>query len=292
MKKKESIKYILSNLFFGFNGVVASFIPLSSIQIVLLRTLIGGASLLAFFLIGGGKFTFHKKKGQFLFLVLSGIAMGTSWMFLYEAYDRIGVSIGTLLYYCGPVIVMMTSPLFFREKLTAGALVGFLTVLVGVVLIDGEAAHAGMDLWGIGCGLLSALTYSVMVICNKKAKGISGLENPTLQLIVSFLTVAVILGLRKGLVLQITPQSILPIAVLGLVGTGLGCYLYFSSLGKLSAQTVAVFGYLELMSAVVFAAVFLGERMHWMQWIGAVLIIGGAMFAELIKTKKTTAAQS
>lgn len=281
MKDKDFYKYILSNLLFGFNGVVASFIALGSSQIVLLRTLVGGSSLLALFLLGGGRFTFLGKKRQFFFLILSGIAMGTSWMFLYEAYDRIGVSIGTLLYYCGPVIVMVTSPLLFRERLTAGKVTGFLAVLVGVVLVNGEAVSGRMDLWGIGCGLLSAVTYSAMVICNKKAADIGGLENPTLQLLASFLTVACILGLRQDLQMTVTPGSILPILVLGLLGTGLGCYLYFSSIGKLSAQTVAAFGYLELLSAVVFAAIFLKETMTVPQWIGGVLIVGGAVFGDM-----------
>ncbi|WP_264806901.1 hypothetical protein [Cytobacillus sp. NCCP-133] len=29
------------------------------------------------------------------------MAMGTSWMFLYEAYAQIGVSIASIAYYCG-----------------------------------------------------------------------------------------------------------------------------------------------------------------------------------------------
>lgn len=285
MRNRDFIKYILSNLLFGFNGVMASYILLSSTQIVLLRTALGGLSLLALFLIGGGRFTFHRKGTSICFLILSGIAMGTSWMFLYEAYDRIGVSIGTLLYYCGPVIVMMTAPLFFKERLTLIKIGGFLLVLVGVLLVNGRAVSEGMDLWGIGCGLLSAVTYAVMVICNKKASRIGGLENPTLQLLVSFATVALILGLRRGFGMTITAGSIVPVLVLGLLGTGLGCYWYFSSLGGLKAQTVAAFGYLELLSAVVFSAIFLGERMDLLQWLGGGLIVGGAVLGEWKKKK-------
>ena len=119
MNNKAFFKYIFALLLFGSNGIVASFIDLCSQNIVLLRTLIGGVLLIAIFFISGGKLTFYKSKKQFLFLAVSGIAMGTSWMFLYEAYARIGVSIASLLYYCGPVIVMALSPLLFKEKLTA-----------------------------------------------------------------------------------------------------------------------------------------------------------------------------
>lgn len=44
--------------------------------------------------------------------------MGISWLFLFEAYRRIGVSIASLGYYCGPVIVMALTPVMFHEKLT------------------------------------------------------------------------------------------------------------------------------------------------------------------------------
>ena len=73
------------------------------------------------------------------------------------------------------------------------------------------------------------------------------------------------------------------ILVLGLVNTGIGCYLYFSPLSKLPVQTVAVCGYLEPLSAVLFAALLLGEKMSALQYIGAVCIIGGAMIGEIIK---------
>jgi hypothetical protein len=70
-----------------------------------------------------------------------------------------------------------------------------------------------------------------MVILNKKAKSIQGLENAMLQLLVSFLTVAVYVGLRQGFFIDIAAASWLPILILGIVNTGMGCYLYFSSIG-------------------------------------------------------------
>ena len=287
MNNKAFFKYIFALLLFGSNGIVASFIDLSSQNIVLLRTLIGGILLIAIFFISGGKLTFYKQKRQFLFLAVSGIAMGTSWMFLYEAYARIGVSIASLLYYCGPVIVMALSPLLFKERLTANKVLGFLSVVVGVVLINGNAFDGKGDMFGIACGLLSAVMYAFMVICNKKAKDIVGLENSTLQLTIAFLTVAIFEGLKQGYAMQIAPTSILPILILGLLNTGTGCYFYFSSIGKLNVQTVAICGYLEPLSAVLFSVAFLKETMLPLQIIGAVLIIGGAMIGELVKPKRT-----
>ena len=91
--KRSYFKYIFALLLFGSNGIVASFISMNSYEIVLLRTLLGSFLLLAIFILSKGKFTFYKSKKHFLYLAVSGIAMGTSWMLLYEAYTRIGVSI-------------------------------------------------------------------------------------------------------------------------------------------------------------------------------------------------------
>ena len=59
--------------------------------------------------------------------------MGLSWMFLFEGYKQIGVGISSLLYYCGPVIVMMLSPYIFKEQLTKPKIIGCSIVLLGVV---------------------------------------------------------------------------------------------------------------------------------------------------------------
>ena len=281
--KTSYLKYIFALLLFGSNGIVASLIHLSSYEIVLLRTLIGSLLLIAIFFIAREKMTFYKHKTQTIFLAISGIAMGTSWIFLYEAYDEIGVSLASLAYYCGPVIVMILSPILFREKLTRIKVCSFLVVLVGIFLVNGTAFENGVSVWGLACGLLSAICYSLMVMFNKKANDITGLENSMLQLFVAFLTVAIFVGIKQGYRMEIDTQSIIPILVLGLLNTGIGCYFYFSSIGKLPVQTVAICGYLEPLSAVVFSVIFLKETMLPIQIIGAVLIIGGAMLGEYRK---------
>ena len=283
--KRSYMKYFAALLLFGFNGIVASFIDLSSYEIVLLRTFIGSVLLIALFFLTRNKLTFYQYKNDSLFLFLSGIAMGTSWMFLYEAYAQIGVSIASLCYYCGPVIVMALSPLLFREKLTASKLCGFAAVLIGIILVNGSAFDGNGNLWGIFCGLMSAVMYAAMVICNKKAQRITGMENATLQLLVSFLTVFIFVLFKQGLTVHLHTEDIIPVLILGLFNTGIGCYFYFSSIGKLPVQTVAVCGYLEPLSAVVFSVIVLHETMLPIRILGAALIIGGAVSSELVKRK-------
>jgi drug/metabolite transporter (DMT)-like permease len=147
--------------------------------------------------------------------------------------------------------------------------------------VNGQALSEGGTPWGLICGILSAITYAFMVIFNKKAVSITGLEKSMWQLITSFITVAIFLGLNQGFSISIEPGNLAPILFLGVVNTGIGCHFYFSSIGELPVQTVAICGYLEPLSALIFSAAFLGETLSVMQIVGAILILGGAAFGEL-----------
>lgn len=284
--KQAYIKYLLALLLFGSNGVVASYISLTSYEIVFLRSLIGSILLISLFKLADNKIDLTKNKRHLLYLIISGVAMGVSWIFLYEAYQQIGVSIASLAYYCGPVIVMLLSPLLFNERFTLPKVGGFVAVLCGILLINTQAIHDGKTPWGLFCGVMSAIMYAFMVIFNKKAHSITGMKNAMLQLITSFLTVAVFLGFRQGFIIHVSRSDWIPILILGLLNTGIGCYLYFSSIANLPVQSVAVCGYLEPLSAIAFSVLLLKEILKPIQMLGAVLVIGGSIFAEGIVIRK------
>ncbi len=287
--RSSYIKYLLALLLFGSNGIVASQIALSSYEIVFLRTLIGSVLLTSLFLVTGNRFTFTRHKKDFAYIVFSGMAMGTGWMFLYEAYQQIGVGIASLLYYCGPVIVMVLSPLIFKERLTPPKMIGFLVVLAGLCLVNGNTAGGEANMWGLFCGGMSAVMYFFMVTLNKKSKSVMGMENATIQLTVSFLTVAVFVLLKQGPMIDLSHANWPAIVFLGLVNTGVGCYLYFSPLAELPVQSVAICGYLEPLSAVLLSVCVLHEIMLPVQIIGATLIIGGVAFGECYTGRKRIA---
>ncbi len=101
-----------------------------------------------------------------------------------------------------------------------------------------------------------------------------------IQLLCTAVVVTLFVGCRQGLSMEIAAGDWFPILLLGLVNTGVGCYCYFSSIGDLPAQSVAVCGYLEPLSAVLLSVLILHETMAPLQILGAVLIIGGAVFGE------------
>ena len=120
-----------------------------------------------------------------------------------------------------------------------------------------------------------------MVVFSKKTDRVEGLASSLIQLATSFLVALVYLLLTGGLFFSVETASWPWILALGIANTGLGCYLYFSSFRGLKAQTVAILGYLEPLSAVACALVFLGEPMSAVQVIGGTLIVGGALLGTL-----------
>ena len=280
---KPTVLYLIALIICGSNGIVASFINLPSYQIVFFRMLLGTLFLLVVKLVQKEAFTIQSYPKDFQALVESGIALGLQWTFLFEAYRLVGVGIATLEYYCGPVIVMALSPLLFGEKLTAKKILGFLVVVIGAALIIGYGVGLNLSPIGLLLGALSAVLYAVMVICNRQLKDVSGIEGTSIQLGIGCAIVALVTVVFHGIELPADPASVNWLAVLtiGLFNTGLGSFLYFAQLTKIPVQRVAVFGYLEPLSAVIFSALILGEPFGLLKIIGTACIIGGAIFAEL-----------
>ena len=282
--KTAYLKYISALLLFGLNGIVAAQIPLTSTEIVVLRSFFGTAFLIVILAATRQKLTCLRRPRQAVLVAVSGAAMGASWLLLYRAYELVGVSIATLLYYCGPVLVMALSPIFFKEKLTIPKIIGIIVVFCGVIMLNGVGGGT-LDALGLLCGIGGAALYVLMVITNKKA-GLPELENTAVQLLFGFLTAAVFYLLQGGAIPAVPAESWGWVLLLGLVNTEFGCWLYFSSIGTLPVQTVSVLGYLEPLSAVLFSVVLLHEGLTPARWLGAAMIVGGAMAAEFIKNGK------
>ncbi len=282
--KNSYIKYLFALLLFGSNGIVAQQIDMDSTNIVLIRTFIGSILLLTIFYLSKGKIDFkNTDKKSLMYLTISGIAMGCSWMFLYSAYQQIGVGMASLLYYTGPIIVMILSPIIFKERITAQKCICFAVVLIGIFLLNIQQGKFELKSTGFILGILSAAMYSIMVIANKKADKITGMKNASLQLLISFLTVAVYLLIKGEFLTSLpkAPAQWLWLAFLGLINTGIGCYLYFSSIGSIPVQSVSILGYIEPLSALIFSVVLLKEEFILIQIIGAILILSGAVFSNI-----------
>ena len=272
---RQVVRYIASLVLYGTNGVAASFISKTSLEIVLLRTLLGCLLLAAVFYAKGGRLRGQARR-DLLFVALSGAAMGFDWLLLFEAYARIGVSLGMILNYCGPVLVMLAAHLFFREQLTASGWSALALSMAGAALISFQGA-ASVDAGGLACAVLSAFAYAAMVLLNRQAAGFQGLGRVVVQLASALLTVLLYAAVKGGADLRIAPGEIWAVLWLGILNTGFASVWYFTSIERLPVREVSVLGYLEPLSALVCSAVMLRETMRPVQILGAGLILGGTL---------------
>lgn len=274
------LMYLISLTIFGSNGIFAAYVQVPSYDVALTRAVLGSISLIAVFFLTKHRLTCWQYKRDMLYLILGGIGLSTNWLFLFEAYAQIGVGLGAVFNYCAPALVILVSPLVLHEKLTAPKLISLFAALIGAVCISGQAVASGVTTWGLFCGVMAAICFAGMVIANRFITHVQGLESVMIQIVVSAVVCLSFLGWKDHFVIPLVSSDILPLFILGTINTGLNYALYFPAIQRLPVQTVAVCGYIEPLSAVFLSLIFLGEWLTPVQWIGAALIIGGAIWCE------------
>ena len=211
---------------------------------------------------------------------------GLNWIFLFAAYMETTVAVASLLNYMAPVIVILIAPAVLRERLDKRKLLCVAAAFAGILLVSGVWNGSVGSPAGIFLGLMAAVCFVVIVICNRFLRDIRALDRAVVQLAVSALTILPYALIRnRGGLPAPDVRSFLIVLVLGLIHTGLAYCLYFSGMGTLPVQTVAILGYLEPVVSVLCSAFFLKEAMGPVGWIGAALIIGAAVVSETLPEK-------
>ncbi|MGI6754867.1 MAG: DMT family transporter [Atopobiaceae bacterium] len=294
-RNRSLFKYLFALTLSGTNGIVAAQIALPSNQIALVRAAIGCITLVALLLIkmrGTKNLTCRTYPKEIPYLLISGAGMGTNWVLMFRAYQLVGVGITTLIYYLGPIVVMALSPLLFGTKLSAKKLPGFAVVAAGAVLIALQSMSSQLSEVGLFLAALTTVTYTLTVVFTKKVQHIHGLENAAIQLCGSFGAVLFFSAIMGEKIIPIPAQSLVWALVIGFVNTAFELYFYFTAMDQLPVQKVAVFGYAEPLSAVVFATLLLGEPFGAMRILGAACIIGGAIWCELSRDNQPAAVKA
>ncbi len=284
------LKIITAMLIFGSIGVFVKNVDFPSSEIAFLRGVIGSVFLILVSLIAKQKISFSSIKDNLVLLLISGSAIGMNWILLFESYRYTTVSNATLSYYFAPIFVMILAPFVLREKLTFVKTVCILGAMAGLFLVvninEGSAAGSYNHPVGILYGLSAAILYASVILMNKFIKNLTGFETTLIQLMAAALVLLPYVYFRDQLNLSgVSSKSIILILILGLVHTGAAYFLYFTSVKELKGQTIAVLSYIDPVSAVIFAAIFLGENMKPVQMVGGVLILGSAFLSEIIDFK-------
>lgn len=288
--KRSYMMFISAMVIYGTIGVFRKFIPLSSAMLAFSRGLVGGLFLLLWVRLRGGSLKLGIGKKRLVLLCFTGVAMGANWILLFEAYNYTTVAVATLCYYMQPTILILLSPLLFKEKLTPKKGICAAVSVLGMVLVSGvlDGDSVGInDLKGVLLGLGAAALYALVVILNKK----NPVENAQGKTVVQLFSAAVLLV--PYLLMTETPGSltldaraIIMLGVVCIVHTGIAYAMYFGSVQRLPAQTTAVLSYIDPVVAMLLAAAVLHENMSMTESIGAVLILGAAISSEYSPRKK------
>ncbi|MEG2597718.1 MAG: DMT family transporter, partial [Oscillospiraceae bacterium] len=231
---KQEIKLIFAMLIFGSIGIFVKNINLPSTVIVLWRTIIGSLFLALVFLLRRQPLDIKGIKKNGPQLLLGGIFLGGGWSFLFEAYRYTTVSMATLLYYTAPIAVFVFSAIFFKEKISISKSIGIIAAIVGMLIINGIGMSELGSSPGIFYSLIAALLYAALMIINKYTKDLSGLESTFIQLLIASAVMSVSVFITTGSIVHIPAGIDLPLVlIVGIVHTGIACYLYFSSMQQL-----------------------------------------------------------
>ena len=269
-------------LVFGTIGLFVKNIGFPSSFISFARALTGSIFIALFMLVNGHGLDKKSVLKNLKLLIPSGIAMAFNWICLFEAYRFTGVAVGTLCYYMAPVIVVVLSSVFLKEKLTAINVTSVLAAVVGAVLISGVVSGSAKSAKGILLGLAAAALYSTVVMINKFVKNLSPIETTFVQLSTAAVTMIPYILLTEDITTFVFDRrSVIFTLIVGVFHTGIVYMIYFSSVQKIPAQTTAVFSYIDPVTAIILSAVVLGERLDAVQLIGTFLILAATLFNEL-----------
>ncbi len=284
IKKADAsvLKLLISYIIFGSDGIFVRYIPLPSSVIAAVRGIMGGLLILFYLWISGKKISGDEIKKNLVSLVISGVAIGFNWIFLFEAYRYTSIATATLCYYMAPVFVIIGAPIFLKERIALKNIMCVLVALLGMYFVSNAALGSKRDIYGILFGLAAALLYATAIICNKKMGEIAAETRALSQLLIAGLTVlpyavftADINTSSFGMI------GMVALIIVGVVHTGVAYVLNLGSVARVKSDTVAVLSYTDPIVAIILEALVLGSLPSFSVIFGAVLILGATAVASI-----------
>ena len=284
---KSKLEFIGAMLIFGTIGLFRRMIPFPSSLIAATRGLIGTLFLLFFLTLTHQKLSVSSIKKNLIPLVLSGTLMGFNWILLFESYNYTSVAVSTVCYYMAPVFVILAAPVFFKEKLTLKKIICAAFAFAGILLVSGifKTSFTGInEIKGVLFGLAAAILYASVILIKKKLPSIESFDRTNLQLGTSAVVLFPYTMTTENLSsLTFDGNVLILLLITGIVHTGIAYTLYFHSIKTLDTQSIAIYSYIDPMSAILFSALFLNETVTAIEMIGMVLILGSAFLSEIQK---------
>lgn len=250
-----------------------------STQLVGVRVTFGAIALIAV-AAATRRLSFPKvRRGR---LALSGVLLALHWITFFESIKLTTVAVALAVLYLGPIGAAILSGPILGERVDRRLWMALSVAAVGTLLVvqpwqPGVAAGRGLMIAGLSAALLAAL----MIVGKPVAQDLGGLTMATGELIIaSFLLAPATYG-----ALTQNAEHIVNFLILGAVFTGFAGFLYWEMMRHLPVAATSVVMYIEPASAVVWAALLLGEIPNVTAWLGVGLVVGGGLLAATVAAK-------
>ncbi|MCQ2079321.1 MAG: EamA family transporter [archaeon] len=217
-----------------------------------------------------------------LFLVLSGLATGGSWLCYFKAIQMGNVNKVAPIDKSSTALTMVLAFILLGEGFSVFSGIGLVAIFIGTMLIierkDIDETRTDRRSWLV-YAVLSAVFASLTSILGKV--GIEGVESnlgtairTVVVLVMAWLVVAV--RRRDAGTSEFTRRNVTFLVLSGLA-TGASWLCFYGALQTGPASVVVPIDKLSILLTVVFATVFLGERMRGRSWIGLAMLVAGTL---------------
>jgi drug/metabolite transporter (DMT)-like permease len=210
----------------------------------------------------------------------------------YSAIAHLSVGVALLLEYLAPVLVVGWVWTTTRRRPATLTLVGAALALTGTVIVLDVFSGAHVNTVGLAWALAAAVCAACYyVMSDRAAANGDGLHPLTLAaggLVVGAATVAVI-GVTHILPMRFTAHDtvvaghttsfVVPVVVLGVVSTAVAYALGISAIARLRPSYASLVGLGEVLAAVTWAWLLLGEAITPIQGIGGAVVLVGLALA-------------
>jgi drug/metabolite transporter (DMT)-like permease len=205
---------------------------------------------------------------------LCSVAIVGNWLLLFAAYSRASISMATAVYNTQPFMLVALGAIIFRERITPSIVAWLLVAFIGLVLVvkvePAVLAVPGKYLEGVAYAVGAAFLYAVSSIVTKRLKGT---PPHLIALIQAALGVLMLLPFAHFDALPSSAAQWLKLATLGIVNTGVMYVLLYGAIQKLPTAMTGALSFIYPVVAIIVDRVAFGQKLAWVQVLGAVLIL-------------------
>lgn len=219
---------------------------------------------------------------SYVFLILSGMATGASWLCYFKALQLGDVNKVVPIDKSSTILTMILAFVFLKEDITIPMISGMIAIGIGTYLMiqkkEEEQKQVKNKIWLI-YAVLSAVFASLTSILAKV--GIENVESnlgTAIRTIVVLIMAWIIVFLQKkhGQVKNISKKSFVFIGLSG-IATGASWICYYKALHDGLASIVVPIDKLSILVTVAFAYIFLREKLSRSSMVGLILITVGTL---------------